>query len=63
MIANTSGVLLRTMLFLVTNNHPMTDKRLDTNTLYHIKTGESEYLLFRRVQRGFLLGRGAGLDH
>lgn len=41
MIANTSGVLIRTMLFLVQNNHVMADKRIDTNTLYHIKTGES----------------------
>ncbi|XP_052129985.1 pancreatic lipase-related protein 2-like [Frankliniella occidentalis] len=41
MIANTSGVLLRTMLFLVQNNHVMNEKRIDTNTLYHIKTGES----------------------
>lgn len=44
MIANTSGVLIRTMLFLVQNNHVMADKRIDTNTLYHIKTGESKYM-------------------
>ncbi len=49
MIGNTSGVLIRTMLFLVQNNHVMNEKRIDTNTLYHIKTGESEYRQYRPV--------------
>ena len=49
MIYNASELMIQTMLFLVHNNHAM-QSRIDTNTLYYVKTGESKWLLWYAIK-------------